>query len=183
MQSTYQAAFAVTHEPLSTKFGAPMGRANVGFPPEDKRIYDRALPMSEPGYDKGWAYWGIGPQMRVRFTADLSYIEYFRAGSEPFNPQSVRVYDNGGESLDRYTIVFPTLAWCARLNPVERWVMPYVGSSETGSGVYQHGEMVFNGHKPNARLIRMSCVHLGKRVPFYSLDKRLQSLIKNEFQP
>ena len=179
MQSTYQAAFAATHSRLDTKFGAPMGRANVGFPPEDVRIYDRALPMCEPGYDKGGAYWGIGPEMRVRFTADLSYVEYYRLGSGPFNPQWVRVYDNGGETLDRYTIIFPTLAWCAPINPVLRWVIPYVSASQTGAGVYMHGEFHFLGRKPQRVAVR----HLGKRVPFYSLDKSLQSLIKNEFQP
>lgn len=177
MQSTYQATFAATHEPLSTTFGAPMGRANVGTPPEDKKIYDRRLPMSEPGYDKGGAYWGIGPQMRVRFTADLFYIEYYRLGSELFNPKHVRVYDYGDKFLDRYTVVFPTLAYMQ--DRLKIWILPYVVVSFTGGGFYQHGELHYPYRKPH----RYPLSHLGKRVPFYSLDKGLQSLIKEEFQP
>lgn len=55
-----------------------MGRPNVGTKPTDKRIFDCAVPMSGD-YDKGGAYWGIGKQLRVSYTKDLSYIEFYRA--------------------------------------------------------------------------------------------------------
>lgn len=67
--------------------GAPMGRANV-IP--DKWLYidrmklvtfDCAVPMCNDGaYDKGGAYWGTGRQLRVKYTKDLSYIEFYRKG-------------------------------------------------------------------------------------------------------
>lgn len=76
------------------KYGAPMGRANVGKQPvtivsgpncrilkkNQVRVYDKRVPMSNCGaYDQGGAYWGIGKELRVRFTKDLSYIEFYRA--------------------------------------------------------------------------------------------------------
>lgn len=66
--------------PVNTKYGAPMGRANVGSRPTDPKvkIYDCAVPMGNGGYDKGGAYWGIGEQLRVFYTKDLSYIEFYR---------------------------------------------------------------------------------------------------------
>lgn len=63
---------------VSNQYGAPMGRSNVGKRPEDKRIFDCAVPMSDGCYDKGGAYWGIGTQLRVSYTKDLSYINFYR---------------------------------------------------------------------------------------------------------
>jgi len=78
---------------VNTKYGAPMGRANVGKQPvtvvsgrnnrivkkNQVKVYDRRVTLNE-GYDKGGAYWGIGPELRVRFTKDLSYVEFYRIG-------------------------------------------------------------------------------------------------------
>ena len=78
---------------VSTKYGAPMGRMNIGKQPHiitsgrankvykcnQVKIYDKRVPMSQCGaYDKGGAYWGIDKQLRVRFTANLSYVEFYR---------------------------------------------------------------------------------------------------------
>ena len=77
---------------VSTKFGAPMGRKNIGSEPHtitsgnngrivkknQVKIYDRRVPMIEGAYDAGGAYWGLGEELRVRFTADLSYVEFYR---------------------------------------------------------------------------------------------------------
>lgn len=69
---------------VSSKYGAPMGRGNIGKRPKDKRVYDCAVPMDNQGcYDKGGAYWGIGMQLRVSYTKDLSYIEFYRSGDGP----------------------------------------------------------------------------------------------------
>ena len=38
------------------KFGAPMGRLNIGNKPTNKKIYDCCVNLIE-GYDKGGAYW------------------------------------------------------------------------------------------------------------------------------
>lgn len=83
--------------PVNSKYGAPMGRSSV-FPPiysiidtgtkyivepinkKSKRLFDCAVPMSGDGaYDKGGAYWGHGHQLRVSYTKDLSYINFYRA--------------------------------------------------------------------------------------------------------
>jgi len=78
---------------VNSAYGAPMGRRNIGKEPntiirgnngrickkDQVKIYDKRVPMSRCGaYDKGGAYWGIGNRLRVRFTADLSYIEFYR---------------------------------------------------------------------------------------------------------
>lgn len=68
---------------VPTRFGAPMGRANIGsFPTGNSggckpKIYDKRVPLIE-GYDKGGAYWGIGSELRVQFSSDLSYIFFYR---------------------------------------------------------------------------------------------------------
>jgi hypothetical protein len=64
---------------VNSSYGAPMGRQNIGEKHTDKRIFDRAVPMSSDGaYDRGGVYWGIGPQLRVSYTKDLSYIHFYR---------------------------------------------------------------------------------------------------------
>lgn len=75
------------------KFGAPMGRSNV-IPKEcnihvdtntgkstcnGKKVFDCKVPMSsDSAYDSGSAYWGLGRELRVQYTKDLSYIKFYR---------------------------------------------------------------------------------------------------------
>ena len=65
----------------NTRFGAPMGRANIGSAPTDgTRVFDCLVPMSSDGaYDRGGAYWGIGKRLRVKYTKDLSFVEFYRS--------------------------------------------------------------------------------------------------------
>jgi hypothetical protein len=65
--------------PVSGKYGAPMGRLSVGTKPDNKKIFDCRVPMNG-AYDKGGAYWGLGNELRVLYTKDLSYIEFYRVG-------------------------------------------------------------------------------------------------------
>lgn len=67
---------------VDCKRGAPIGRSSVGTRPTDKRVFDCAVPMSDGAYDKGGAYWGIGPQLRVAYTKDLTYIQFYRRGDK-----------------------------------------------------------------------------------------------------
>lgn len=60
------------------------------------------------------------------------------------------IYDNGGETLDRYTIFLAAGS------------DDYIAASEHGSGFYQHGEGGKRGR------------HLGKKVPFTSLSTELR---------
>ena len=56
-----------------------MGRADVGEKPTDKRIFNRRVPLIYDGvYDKGGAYWGMGKELRVEYTSDLTYIKFYR---------------------------------------------------------------------------------------------------------
>ena len=78
--------------PVNCQYGAPMGRANVGSQPitltsgphsrifkkNQTKVYERKVNLID-GYDKGGAYWGNPNNLRVRFTKDLSYIEFYRA--------------------------------------------------------------------------------------------------------
>lgn len=63
---------------LSCKYGAPMGRHNVGERPTNARVFDRHVPLDSGGYDQGGAYWGHGARLRVSYTKDLSYIHFYR---------------------------------------------------------------------------------------------------------
>lgn len=62
-----------------------MGRDNVGTAPADgTRVYDSRVPLVDGCYDKGGVYWGSG-HIRVKYTKDLSYIEFYRVGDIPTN--------------------------------------------------------------------------------------------------
>lgn len=60
------------------KWGAPIGRRSIGTKPTDKKIFDCNVPLDNGGYDKGGAYWGIPSNLRVEYTKDLSYINFYR---------------------------------------------------------------------------------------------------------
>lgn len=76
---------------LNTRFGAPMGRSNVGVRPHtftsgktgkifkknQVKIYTKRVVLNE-GYDNGGAYWGIGKPLYVDFNSDLTFIEFYR---------------------------------------------------------------------------------------------------------
>ena len=63
---------------VNTKYGAPMGRMSIGYEPTDgTRVFDCAVPMCG-AYDRGGAYWGLGEQLRVAYTKDLSYVFFYR---------------------------------------------------------------------------------------------------------
>ena len=66
---------------VNTKYGAPMGRNNIGTKPNNQKVFDSYVPMDmmEPAYDKGGAYWGLSPnRLRVMYTKDLSFIKFYR---------------------------------------------------------------------------------------------------------
>lgn len=74
------------------EYEAPCGRPNVGQRPTNQKIYDCAVPMAvDAAYDKGGVYWGIGGQLRVSYTKDLQYIEFYRKGNPSFGPVTKRM--------------------------------------------------------------------------------------------
>lgn len=68
---------------LDEKFNSGIEAASKGIRPTDKKVFDCSVPLSGDGaYDKGGAYWGIGKQLRVSYTKDLSYVEFYRVGEQ-----------------------------------------------------------------------------------------------------
>ena len=76
---------------VNCKYGAPLGRPNVGSQPititsgkkcrivkkNQVKVYEKKVQIID-GYDIGGAYWGFPNNLYVRFTKDLSYIEFYR---------------------------------------------------------------------------------------------------------
>ena len=77
--------------PVNSRYGAPMGRANIDkretfevngqtYAQYNGKLFDCRVPMPDGCYDKGGAYWGIGKELRVSYTKDLSFIKFYRVG-------------------------------------------------------------------------------------------------------
>ena len=104
--------------------------------------------------------------------------------------KGVRIYDNGGETVDRYTVCYPA----CRLKPIERiqpdtetctnwetarFVYPYLGMSAMPfhpQGVGQHGEHWRPIDRPSHK-------HLGKRIAFDQLPTDCQKAVLQDLQP
>lgn len=81
---------------VNCTYGTPMGRSNIGTRPttissgrnckivktNQTSIFDTFVPMCDGAYDIGGVYWGIGSKpLRVAYTKDLSYVEFYRGYS------------------------------------------------------------------------------------------------------
>lgn len=75
-KAKYQHTLTRVLSPVNCQYGAPMGRGNVGRNP-GKSVLDKPVRLVD-GYDKGGAYWGYPNNLRVRYTKDLSFIEFYR---------------------------------------------------------------------------------------------------------
>lgn len=84
-----------------------------------------------------------------------------------------RCYDNGGESLDRYTVVYKFPKFVKRGTYRQRYY-EYVGMNAAPfhpQGIGQHGESNDKPiDKPNGK-------HLGKPIPFRELPTDCQRLV------
>ena len=74
--------------------------------------------------------------------------------------QTVRIYDNGGKTLDRYTVVYMDL-------PENRLFMALSMSEHPFQEIGQHTQA-------------MPGRHLGKRIQFWQLPKDCQKLVKQD---
>lgn len=85
-------------------------------------------------------------------------------GRTIIKPTNFAVYDNDGETLDRYTII--------DLNTKRKGLHNYfydaIGASETGAGFYAHIECIKGSH-------------LGKLISFSDLSPELQKMILSEY--
>ncbi len=81
--------------------------------------------------------------------------------------KNLQIYDNGGESLDRYTIFKARQRGYFDRHGTK--VFPCIAASRTGLGVYLHIDACKESH-------------LGKRIKFEDLDVELQKRLRNEFE-
>ena len=89
-------------------------------------------------------------------------------------PRYVRCYDNGGETCDRYTVVYT-----GRYTHKTGGVSWYVGMSSNPfhpQGFGQHGES-----STNVPIDKPSYKHLGKKIKFEKLPKDCQRLVIDDY--
>lgn len=101
----------------------------------------------------------------------IKIVSIERAGELMPNgiPKYIRCYDNGGETFDRYTVVY------SRTND---GVCHYVGMSEHPfhpQGFGQHGE-------DKAIIDRPRYSHLGKKISFEELPKDCKKLVLLDYK-
>jgi hypothetical protein len=83
-------------------------------------------------------------------------------------PRYVRCYDNGGETADRYTVVYTRIKGPSQ----------YLGMSAEPfhpQGIGQHGE----ADRP---IDRPTSSHLGKRIPFKTLPPDCRKAVLNDYR-
>lgn len=85
-------------------------------------------------------------------------------------PKYLRIYDNGGKTFDRFTIVFT-----GKYRKSHRDGYLYAGSGIDPTGFYQHGENATPIDKPGY-------AHLGKKIPFGELPKKVQSQVISDYK-
>ena len=105
-------------------------------------------------------------------------------------PKYVRVYDNGGESADRYTVIYTgkyrTLGTKRGEARTVGWFQ-YVGMSAAPfhpQGVGMHGEhpqQIDVNKSGFAPAIGRKC-HLGKRIPFVELPLDCKTLVMRDYR-
>ena len=83
---------------VSSKYGAPMGRADQAHPglvDEPLKISLRRVPLDSGGYDSGGAYWGHG-QPLYWVQSECGEVSWFLRGSSRDRVK--------GEILERYPL-------------------------------------------------------------------------------
>ena len=89
-------------------------------------------------------------------------------------PKYIRCYDNGGETADRFTVVF-TGKYRHKKTSGSFWYIGMSGAPYHPLGIGQHGES-------NVQIDRPSYGHLGKKIKFLDLSKDCQSLVMNTYK-
>lgn len=88
-------------------------------------------------------------------------------------PRYVRCYDNGGETADRYTVVF-----CGRYTHKTGRAFWYVGMNAAPfhpQGIGQHGE---SNYMP---IDKPKYSHLGKKIKFIDLPEDCKTCVINTY--
>lgn len=89
-------------------------------------------------------------------------------------PRYIRCYDNGGETIDRYTVVF-TGNYRSSVEGKETFYVGMSGSPFHPQGVCQHGS-----HKTPIDQPRYS--HLGKKITFRTLPEDCQKVVVSDYK-
>ena len=88
-------------------------------------------------------------------------------------PRKVRIYDNGGETFDRYTVVFT--GRYGHLTAGETWILGMSGNPCHPQGFGQHSTY-------RERIDVPSYAHLGKRISFLTLPRPCQDLVRADYR-
>lgn len=88
-------------------------------------------------------------------------------------PKKIRVYDNGGETADRYTVVY-TGSYTSRTNG-GHWYTSMNAYPFHPQGIGCHGESEFQP------IDRPSYKHLGKKIKFEDLPEDCQKLTMQDY--
>jgi len=87
-------------------------------------------------------------------------------------PRYIRCYDNGGETADRYTVVF-TGRYTHKTGR-EHWYLGMSGSPFHPQGIGQHGSSVHQIDYPKYS-------HLGKKITFNDLTDECKECVKQTY--
>lgn len=88
-------------------------------------------------------------------------------------PKYVRVYDNGGKSIDRYTVVY-TGRWKGKTG----CGFPFIGMSATPTHPQGFGQ---HGWSQNA-IDRPAYKHLGKKIMFNDLPDECKKVVIDDYK-
>lgn len=83
-------------------------------------------------------------------------------------PRYLRIWDNGGETIDRYTVAFTGRGHGAR------WGLAMSAEPEHPQGFCQHWEMARPVDEGGGK-------HLGRRIQFADLPKPCQRVVSREY--
>lgn len=97
-------------------------------------------------------------------------------------PKYIRCYDNGGESADRYTVVFT-----GRYRKTNRDEFVYVGMSERpfhpqGYGSHGSSQTQIDVSKWGFAPAMGRKNHLGKRIPFDAMPEDCRKLVLSDYR-
>lgn len=77
--------------PVNGRYGAPMGRADVGGPDDAPlRLTIRPVPFHDGCYDNGGAYWGGPADLWCAWSRDRTVIRWVRAKTKGAALEAIR---------------------------------------------------------------------------------------------
>lgn len=118
-------------------------------------------------YTDGKHVYGFNGHEAYKYT-EKQFKRALQLLNEYHEPKYVRIYDNGGATADRYTVVFTK-----KSNPCE-----YIGMSSQPYhptfGVFTRGDSFFPIDRPKSS-------HLGKHISFAKLPLDCQEIVLREY--